>query len=167
MGNDIRYTEPFNGPLEIGLRAVVILCEAFPREMSLQRLVVFDYLMVHSDDLPDGPKGLHPKTPHRSGELLVRRKTLQEGLILYQSRGLVKKLYTDIGVMYSATESSASFLDVLCSPYSYELRDRAIWLQTSFGETTDTKLETLVKEHVSKWGAEFAMESILWAEGGV
>ncbi len=83
-----RFTEPFNGPIEIGLRAVVVLCEAYLQAMSLQRLVIFDYLMVHSDDLPNGPPGLHPKTPRRSGELLVRRQVLQDGLLLFQSRGL-------------------------------------------------------------------------------
>ena len=78
----IRYLEPFNGPVEIGLRTLVILCEAYPEPMSLQRLILFDYLIVHSDDLPDGPAGLHPQTPHRSGELLIRRNLLQDGIAL-------------------------------------------------------------------------------------
>ena len=164
-GNPVaRFTEPFNGPIEIGLRAVVILCEAYPQAMSLQRLVVFDYLMVHSDDLPNGPAGLHPKTPHRSGELLVRRQVLQEGLTLFQSRGLAAQLYTEGGVLYSATESSAAFLDVLRSPYAHDLRERAVWLQSTFGNVTDAGLEALTREHVSDWGAEFAMEAVLWAE---
>lgn len=85
-----RPLQPFNGAVEIGLRALSLLNEAFPATYSLQRLVVFDYLVVHSDDLPNGPAGLHPKTPHRGGELLVRRAVLEEGLLLYQSRGLVE-----------------------------------------------------------------------------
>lgn len=160
----IRFTEPFNGPIEIGLRAVVILCEAYPQAMSLQRLVVFDYLMVHSDDLPNGPPGLHPKTPHRSGELLVRRQVLQDGLALFQSRGLAAQLYTEDGVLFSATESSAAFLDVLSSPYAHDLRQRAVWLQSTLGAVTDTGLEALARKHVGDWGTEFAMESVLWAE---
>lgn len=160
----LRFTEPFNGPIEIGLRAVVILCEAYPQAMSLQRLIIFDYLMVHSDDLPDGPPGLHPKTPHRSGELLVRRQVLQDGLALFQSRGLAAQLYTGDGVFFSATESSAAFLDVLCSPYAHELRQRAVWLQATLGKVTDADLEALAKQHINDWGAEFAMEAVLWAE---
>ena len=56
----VRFTEPFNGPIEIGLRALVVLTEAFPAAYSLQRLVISDYLVVHSDDA-DGPQGCTPK----------------------------------------------------------------------------------------------------------
>lgn len=159
-----RFMEPFNGPIEIGLRAVTMLCEAYPQPMSLQRLVILDYLMVHSDDLADGPPGLHPKTPHRSGELLVRREVLQDGLALFQSRGLASQLYTDDGVRFSATENSAAFLDVLSSPYAHELRERAVWLQSTFGDVSDARLEALAREHIDDWGTEFAMEAILWSE---
>ena len=58
------HLAPFNGPVEIGLRALALLNEAFPACYSMQRLVVFDYLVVHSDDMPGGPTGLHPKTPY-------------------------------------------------------------------------------------------------------
>ena len=61
-----RHVEPFNSPLEIGLRTTAILAEAYPEAFSLQRLVILDYLVVHSDDVEGGPTGLHPKTPHRS-----------------------------------------------------------------------------------------------------
>lgn len=53
---------PFNSPVESGLRALVLLYSLFPTSASLQRLVVFDYLLIHSDDVPDGPEGLHPRT---------------------------------------------------------------------------------------------------------
>ena len=68
-----RFIAPFNGPVEIGLRALAVLNDAYPVVYSLQRLVVFDYLIVHSDDVLGGPSGLHPQTPRRGGELLVRR----------------------------------------------------------------------------------------------
>ena len=159
-----RFIAPFNSPIEIGLRALAILSEAYPQAMSLQRLVVFDYLLVHSDDMPGGPIGLHPKTPHRSAEMLVRRQVLQDGLTLYQSRGLIARLYTAEGVLFNATDSSATFLDVLHSTYARELRHRAVWLQSTLGEVTDSQLESLTKEHIGEWGAEFAMESVLWTE---
>jgi hypothetical protein len=155
---------PFNSPLEIGLRALAILAEAFPDAYSLQRLVILDYFAVHSDDLPGGPTGLHPKTPHRSGELLVRRTVLQDGLILYQSRGLVEQRFEVSGVYYSATEHSASFLDTLRSDYSKQLRERASWLVDEFRNARDSELEALVRKHIGEWGAEFETESVLWIE---
>lgn len=160
-----RFVTPFNGPVEIGLRALVILNDAYPEAYSLQRLVVFDYLIVHSDDVPGGPPGLHPKTPHRGGEILVRRNTMQMGLLLYQSRGLVERRFEKAGVYFAATDHSASFLDVLCSDYLLGLRERAAWLVNGFGQIPEDDLEKIVNEHIGEWGAEFAMESVLWSEG--
>ena len=162
--NDSKALPPFNGPIEIGLRAVALLCEAFPNQYSLQRLVVSDYLLIHSDDLPNGPPGLHPKTPHRGNELLVRRAMLEKGLMLYQSRGLLERHYTESGVMFSATDMTAGFLDALSSGYASELRKRAAWLVTLFGEVPDRELLKIANAHVGEWGAEFTMESVLKVE---
>ena len=155
---------PFNGPIEIGLRALALLTEGFPATYSLQRLVVYDYLVVHSDDVPGGPPGLHPKTPHRGAELLVRRAVLEQGLLLYQSRGLVERRYTEGGVMLAATERSASFLDALNSPYLTLLRERAAWVVSAFSELDDAALAQIASEHIGEWGAEFEMESVLRLE---
>lgn len=159
-----RFLAPFNGPVEIGLRALVILNEMFPASCPLQSLVVFDYLIVHSDDLPGGPPGLHPKSPHRSGELLVRRNALQRGLMLFSSRGLIHRHYDPQGIMYEATEYAGGYLDALNSSYSYDLRERAKWLIGHFGSLSDSELNILVREHIDEWGAEFELESILWSE---
>jgi hypothetical protein len=159
-----KLAAPFNGPVEIGLRSLAILNEAFPDAYSLQRLVVFDYVIVHSDDLPGGPPGLHPKTPHRSGELLVRRGVLQTGLMLYQSRGLVERRFDQSGVFFAATEYSAAFLDALGTDYALSLRQRARWLVTKYGVLSDSQIQDLVRENVGEWGTEFEMESVLWEE---
>lgn len=155
---------PFNGPVEIGLRALCVLTAAYPAGYPLQRLVVFDYLIVHSDDMPGGPTGLHPQTPHRGGEILVRRGVLQEGLLLYQSRGLIDRSYQDGGVFFAATERSASFLDALSTQYASDLRARADWVVSTFGRMDESEIATLVRDRIGAWGAEFVMESVLWEE---
>lgn len=159
-----RNIAPFNSPTEIGLRSTVLLFEMYPDIASLQRLVVYDYLLVHSDDAPEGPEGLHPKTPFRSGELLVRRETLQKGLVLYMSRGLVHGVYSPEGVRYSATERTGGFVESFDAAYVADLRARAVWLVEQFGEHTDEYLDEFAKEHLGEWGAEFETEAFLWED---
>jgi hypothetical protein len=163
-GEPKQLPAPFNGAVEIGLRSLCVLTAAFPTAYSLQRLVILDYLLVHSDDMPGGPAGLHPQTPNRGGELLVRRGVLQQGLFLYQSRGLIQSIYEDGGVFFSATEGSASFLGALASDYVACLRERADWGVDGFGSLDDNELDSRVREQVGQWGAEFVMQSVLWAE---
>lgn len=155
---------PFNGPVEIGLRALCVLTAAYPASYALQQLVVFDYLLVHSDDVPGGPPGLHPQTPHRGGEILVRRGVLQGGLALYESRGLVARTYQADGIFFAATDKSAGFLDALSSEYLKGLRARADWVIDNFGLVDGAELDAMVRERIGTWGAEFAMESVLWTE---
>lgn len=164
MTRQERDPSPFNGPVESGLRAAVLLYEIHPKYASLQRLVVFDYLLIHSDDIAGGPPGLHPKTPYRSGELLVRRDTLRQGMLLYMSRGLIGDIYHESGIAYSATERTGAFLDALASNYTCALRQRAEWVINQFGGYSDQDLDMLVKEHLGEWGAEFEMDSVLWSE---
>lgn len=164
MDTSKQLISPFNGPVEIGLRALCVLTTAFPTTYSLQRLVVFDYFLVHSDDIKGGPDGLHPQTPHRGGEILVRRRVLQDGLTLYESRGLVERTYQDSGIFFAATDKSADFLDTLSTEYLKALRQRADWVVDSFGLLDDAGLDMMVREHIGMWGAEFSMESVLWTE---
>lgn len=159
-----RFIAPFNGPIEIGLRAISILNDAYPEGYSLQRLIIFDYLSVHSDDIEGGPTGLHPKTPHRSGELLVRREVLQKGLLLFMSRGLAEQRFEKNGVTYAATERTGAFLDVLVTEYVSELRQRTCWLVDTFQKLSDDELNSTVNQNLGAWGAEFEMESTLWVE---
>lgn len=160
----ILFVSPFNGPVEIGLRALCVLTTAFPAAYALQRLVVFDYFLVHSDDIDGGPEGLHPRTPHRGGEILVRRGVIQEGLTLYESRGLIERLYKDGGIFFAATDKSADFLDTLSTDYLKGLRERADWVVDSFGLLDDAELDAMVRARIGTWGAEFSMESVLWTE---
>lgn len=159
-------SHPFNSPVEIGLRALTVLDEIYPQATSLERLIVFDYLLVHSDDVPGGPKGLHPKTPYRSGELLVRRRVLQDGLTLFQTRGLVERHFNEQGITYSASDGSGSFLESLDAPYLLELRNRSRWLVDRFDGESDSDVTLFVNTHLGAWGAEFTHQSVLWIEDG-
>ncbi|WP_165253624.1 ABC-three component system middle component 2 [Paludisphaera soli] len=156
-----RPPNPFNSPVETGLRAIVLLAADYPAKCDLRRLVVYDYLLVHSDDAPGGPLSLHPRTPHRSGELLVRRKLIQEGLMLMISRELATVEYSDRGVCFSATELTRGFLEYLSSDYARDLQERARWVVATFAEYTDELLTQFALSHLQEWGGEFLNESSL------
>lgn len=164
LGVTVAGVSPFNSPVEVGLRALVVLTASHPAAHSLQRLTVLDYLLVHSDDVPDGPQGLHPQTPYRAGELLLRRGVLEQGLLLYASRALVDRRFELDGVFYAASDSTASFLDVFAGNYIHALRDRAAWVTERFVSDTDDALMGLVNGWIGEWGAEFTATSLL-AEG--
>lgn len=149
--------EVFNGPVETGLRALVLLVEAYPENLDLHRLVTLDYFLVHSGDVTNGPKSLHPPSPLRAGEVATRRTMLEVGLRLYRTRGLIIHSLTNNGFSYVADEHAASFLDALTSQYVELLRQRARWVFTNLGSTTEEKLKVLLGDTLGRWRAESAI----------
>jgi hypothetical protein len=99
-----RHPATFNGPLEAGIRTVAVLAAAHPRSFDLQRLIAFDYLLVHTGDI-GGPDSLHPPVPLHSAELLVRRRLVEQALLLMMTRDLVRREASADGIRYCAGET--------------------------------------------------------------
>lgn len=154
----------FNGPLEAGLRAVTILGAAHPQSFDLQRLVAFDYLLVHTGDV-GGPASLHPPAPMQSAELLVRRKLVERSLLLMMTRDLVAREFNADGIRYRAGENALPFLTTLESEYLKDLKDRAAWLVGALGHHNEKDFRAVMHRFFDRWVEEFqAEESSLGAE---
>ncbi len=144
----------FNGPLEAGIRAVSILAAAYPQTYDLQRLVAFDYLLVHTHDI-NGPENLHPPAPMHSAELLVRRKLVEQSLLLMMTRHLVEREVTPEGIKYIAGENAATFMASVSSNYLIALKERASWLIEALGGFTDEQFRAVMRRFPDKWVEEF------------
>jgi hypothetical protein len=144
----------FNTPFETGLRSVVILTAAYPDALGLTRLVIFDHLIVHSEDV-GGPPSMHPKDRSRAAEILVRRRLVDSGLALMQTRGLVERFLTSEGFRYRAGDEAGSFVDMLSSTYMQALKERAIWLIDQIQPMSDENLSGLVQTRMDEWEPEF------------
>lgn len=107
-----------NTPIECGIKSLIVLDAVRPRKCDLNSLVTFDYLLVHSGDVHDGPDSLHAESPFRSGEILVRREFIQRGLDLVVAKGLVLRHFSSDGVIYEAAAFSGEFLRHLESNYA-------------------------------------------------
>ena len=151
----MNLTYLFNGPLEVGLRSLLLLLEAHPRPIDLQRLVILDYLLVHSGDLPGGPPSLHPPSPLRAGEVSIRRELVQQGLHLLTSKGLVGRRVNDTGIHYVAEDLSPTLVDAFTSPYVHALRDRARWAVETAGAISDEAANALLDATIGRWRTEF------------
>lgn len=154
----------FNTPIESALRSLFVLHAVSPNECDLQRLVIYDYLLVHSSDVTGGPESLHPATPLRSGELLVRRTLVQHGLQLLIRKGLAMKAYNQSGIYFGATKHATPFLQYLASDYANRCKEISLWIVEQFQGMGDDELRDLIHDNLGRWGAEFTRDSLLWEE---
>ncbi|NML87681.1 hypothetical protein HHL26_01170 [Sphingobium sp. TB-6] len=150
----------FNSALETGLRALVVLDALHPRACSTSELVWFDHLVVHTSDL-EGPDSLHPDLPSRTGELLVRRRLVDEGVRLLLQAELVNVVDDEEGMRYQAGEEAPSFLDLLAVPYAQTLKNRAHWLADHLGALPEAAIRDVVHRRLGRWTLEFQGEETL------
>jgi hypothetical protein len=160
MTSSVSRNEPFNSPLETGLRSLAILEAAFPNRCDLQRLVEMDYLVVHSADV-GGPESLHAPLPMRAGELLVRRQLIEKGLLLMMSKGLIEREIGVAGIEYAAGEMAAPYLSSLSAPYTLRLRERAQWLVHSFESYSTDQIRALIRRFFEHWSSEFEPAKVI------
>lgn len=145
----------FNSPLETGVRALVVLNAAFPRAFDVTEISWFDHLIVHTGDI-GGPPSLHPDVPQRSGELLVRRRLVEESLQVMRRLHLVEFVPEGVnGLLYRASEEASGVVELLRAPYSIALRDRAEWLASHLLTRTRFELEKIIAERIGRWRIEF------------
>ena len=146
----------FNTPLECGVRCAVLLAAGSPARCDIQRLVQYEYLLVHSGDVEGGPQSLHPPTPHRSGELLVRRGLVERGIALMLSKSVICRELSVDGIRYYAGESAVPFLDMLSSGYTRDMLNSARWVIQRFGRMADEELSLFMRRNWMNWGSEFS-----------
>lgn len=147
-------TGPFNGPLEIAVRVLTVLTEAFPAPLDLNRLVLLDHGLLHSADL-GGPESLHPPVPIRTGELGMKRERIQEGVEVLVRADLAHMEPTTQGIHFWASESAAGFLRLLETEYAKAMTERAAWVVEHFGDLSDAELRDAMRAVTGHWAEEF------------
>ena len=156
-------SNPFNSPLETGVRNLFVLDKFKPKKIELQKLLFFDYLLVHSGDFEfqNSPKSLHPKTPFSKGEWILRRNLLKEGLILMFSKKLLSKsIDKNRGILYSSNKYTKPFIDNFDGSYARKLNKRSQWISEKFDNNTTEDMKQTFEEHLDRWDPEFNREAM-------
>ncbi|MFD7731283.1 ABC-three component system middle component 2 [Kitasatospora phosalacinea] len=151
--------DPLNGPVEVGIRALVLLTEVFPRRLDVAELVYLDHAVLHSGDFAGGPASLQPDLPIGPGELGLRRSLVEQGLVVLMRAGLADLTTDERGFLYGATEEAASFLDALTADYVGALKVRAAWLDEHYlRDGADVRED--MKQITRRWADQLRAEAI-------
>ena len=154
----------FNSSLEIALRVLITIHLSGKKSLSLERLIIYDYMILHSGDLPNAPVSLHPSLPNRSSQLLIKRELMQKSLLILASKELIIIKYTKSGIQYAQSRLAEPFISYFDSSYYNKLKERVLWVVESFNRKTDKGLDNLINTNIDKWGSEFINESYMREE---
>ncbi len=147
--------KPLNSPLEVGLRVLMLLQEAFPQHLDLNQLVLLDHSLLHSADL-GGPVSLHPPVPIRASELGMKREAIEAGLEVIVRAQLAHAGLGDGGVEFWASETADGFTRLLETEYAGQLHSRATWVIDHFRPLDEQSLRTGLSSVTTHWSEEFS-----------
>jgi hypothetical protein len=145
---------PLNSPLEVGVRVLMLLSEAFPTRLDLNRLVLLDHGLLHSADL-GGPESLHPPLPIRAGEFGMKRKIIEQGLEVMIRADLAELDAGANGIEFWASDRAYGFVNLLGSEYALQLHSRASWVIGHFEDLSDSSLRDQMRGIFDSWSEEF------------
>ncbi|WP_235169650.1 ABC-three component system middle component 2 [Rhodococcus erythropolis] len=146
--------QTLNGPVEIAMRVLILLREAFPQAVDVHRLVLLDYALLHSHDL-GGPDSLHPPLPGRRSELGMKRTLIHQGIEVLQRANLVVTIIDDSGWNYQAGDGAQSFIACLESSYVFKLRERSSWVMEALGSSSNELIREKISDAFDDWSEEF------------
>ena len=153
----------FNTPEEIGVRILFIL-SVCNKQMSSQRLLYYDYFVLHLNDIDDLYESLHPSNPNHSSEIAVRRDIISQGLQLMISKGLLDIKYTKKGIYYQKNSMTDSFLQLFETEYVDNIKKNTKVVDGKFSTYSDEKLYKYINKNIGSWIGEFEKEHY---DGGV
>lgn len=161
MENRQRDIRLFNTPIEFGLRSLFVLNCIAPKSYDLQRLIYYDYLILHTSDIDPKQPSLHPSYPHRSAEILVKRERLRNGLLIMKSRQLIDIKFDGAGITYTANKLTEKFLQYLNSDYAEHLKFCVTWVVQNFEDYSNEQLDQYMNRNLERWGNEFSREAFI------
>jgi hypothetical protein len=136
--------------LEASLRVMVALDVLQPERHSIDDLMVFDHLCMHSADF-DGPESLHPALPLRAADLGARRAQVRTAVELLAHRGLAQLYPAADSIQVMAGLNTRSVVASLRASYLKDYRARARWVRDGEFISTPERASATLREIVSTW----------------
>lgn len=149
----------YNTAYEIGIRILILLGQS-KKELDLQRIIFYDYLMIHYNDVNTAYESLHPDNPYHATELFVRRKLIQDALKLIGQKGLLEVKFSNSGIQYHITSLGINFLSYFESEYFTKLSEYARLVIEQFHNYSDEELKRYINNNVGQWEDQFEREAL-------
>lgn len=155
----------YNTSYEVGVR-VLILLNFTSGPIDLQRIIYYDYLMLHYGDIDEDYESVHPANPFHTTELYIRRELIQSALDLICKKGLTNIIFSNDGFLYEISFLGRNFIKCFESDYFAKLIKYAQLVTNRFDDFSVHDLNEFVSINVGKWKDEFENE-VLFRRGSL
>ncbi|CUP73500.1 ABC-three component system middle component 2 [Clostridium baratii] len=150
----MNYNKTLNSPLEVALRALIILSTNTNKFYSIEKLAYLDQIITHMKDYGLMEQNLHNKSIFLESELITKQILLKRGLLYLVSKDLVQVIIKDSKIYYKSNKFSDLFLNTFTSIYYDDYKLFANIVIKKFGKTHTNLLKNVVLENIYLKGVE-------------
>ena len=147
----------YNTPAETGVRLMFILCSTHAN-MSLERLQIYDHLVLHISDISKEHISIHPSNPSYSSELIAKRNLIQQSLSLLALKGLISIKCTSRGILYASNKATEKSLSALRSKYAGLIEENSKIVCNLLVDYNDSRLQKQIYMSMEGWAGEIEKE---------
>lgn len=140
----------YNTPFEAGLRALLILYSSASRDMTIDRIVSYDFMTVYSNELGISDSNLHGINQFSFCELSTKRAISSEGIKAFVLDGLISINQNEKGFMYSLTPIGIQYVEKLKSNYKIQYLKVLDEVKEKYDGVSDTELVRIINNTAIK-----------------
>lgn len=149
------HNKILNNSIEISLRLLILL-ETLNKGVDFQRIIFYDYALLHSGDFDSDQSSLIPPSPFRREELSVKADLIQNALALLSKKQLIDVVFKEKGVFYKRNNLTRLFLRNFTSGYYIKIAEKAKWVKKHFKKYDDQRLKAYFDLSIEQWKSEFS-----------
>lgn len=139
-------TKLFNSTFEVSLRALLLLSQTTDVNMTIDRLVAYDFISLYGRHFELADINLHGDNEYGFSELSARRTVMQAALKELVLDGLTKATRRKDGFCYEITDAGATFCQKQTTDYANTYRQLARATHKKFKTMTEVEIMTVISK---------------------
>lgn len=136
----------FNSAFEVSLRIMLMLSQTVGSDMSIDRIVAYDFISLYSAYFDLADVNLHGDNEFGFSELSARRGVVQDALKVLVLDGLVKVRRCRSGFCYEITEAGVAFTKGQKTDYANSYRSLVRKVHKRYAEIAEIEIMTIISQ---------------------
>lgn len=139
-------TKLFNSTFEVSLRALLLLSQTADVNMTIDRIVAYDFISLYSRHFDLAEVNLHGDNEYGFSELSARRTVMQAALKELVLDGLARASRRKDGFCYEITETGVAFCQKQTTDYANTYRRLASATHKKFKTMTEVEIMAIISQ---------------------
>ena len=143
-------TKLYNSTFEVSLRALLLLSQTTDMNVTIDRLVAYDFISLYSRHFDLADTNLHGDNEYSFSELSTRRAVMQTALKELVLDGLVKATRRKDGFCYEITDTGTAFCKKQTTDYANTYRQLAKATHKKFIKMTEVEIMAVISQKATQ-----------------